>query len=312
MKAALERRLFVIGELAAGRDPAHALAELTKVVPPAFTIATWTTRYLDSRLDIDANTKRNYTSILTKIGTRWGTLEAPELTVDEIAAWVAELAATKKPGTVSLHLTVLRMLLDYVGLDPNPARDGRIRLPKQVREEPNPPPVEHLTAILEALGPRWRLLFITIEQGALRLGEAVNLRWGDVDQANLRLRLPKSATKRDTSRWVYLPEWLINSIDLLCPLEDRTPERRVFLAAGTEASAYQAFTRACTKAKVPHYHPHDLRHRRITVWHQSGVPARELAERAGHARPSMSLDVYSHVMPATELPVETLQALLEG
>jgi hypothetical protein len=26
------------------------------------------------------------------------------------------------------------------------------------------------------------------------------------------------------------------------------------------------------------------------------VPARELAERAGHARPSMSFDVYSHVL----------------
>ena len=32
-----------------------------------------------------------------------------------------------------------------------------------------------------------------------------------------------------------------------------------------------------------------------------GVPARELAERAGHSRPSMSLDVYSHVMPTDEL-----------
>ena len=77
----------------------------------------------------------------------------------------------------------------------------------------------------------------------------------------------------------------------------------------TEASAYQAMTRACRNAKVPHYHPHDLRHRRITVWHQSGVPARELAERAGHSKPSMSLDVYSHVMPPDELEPARLIAL---
>ena len=70
----------------------------------------------------------------------------------------------------------------------------------------------------------------------------------------------------------------------------------------SEAVAYQTMTRACSSAGVPHYHPHDLRHRRITVWHQSGVPARELAERAGHSKPSMSLDVYSHVMPADEVP----------
>jgi integrase len=71
-----------------------------------------------------------------------------------------------------------------------------------VREEPQPPPAEHVTAILQALAPRWRLLFIVLEQGGLRLGEAVGLRWADVDAASLRLRLPRSATKRDRARWV--------------------------------------------------------------------------------------------------------------
>jgi integrase len=78
----------------------------------------------------------------------------------------------------------------------------------------------------------------------------------------------------------------------------------------TEASAYQAMSRACRNAKVPHYSPHSLRHRRITIWHQAGVPARELAERAGHARASMSLDVYSHVMPPDEVPAEKFLSLL--
>ena len=49
---------------------------------------------------------------------------------------------------------------------------------------------------------------------------------------------------------------------------------------------------------------------RITIWHQAGVPARELAERAGHARASMSLDVYSHVMPPDEVAAEQLQTLI--
>jgi hypothetical protein len=40
------------------------------------------------------------------------------------------------------------------------------------------------------------------------------------------------------------------------------------------------------------------------------VPARELAERAGHARASMSLDVYSHVMPSDEVGEHKLLALL--
>jgi integrase len=108
---------------------------------------------------------------------------------------------------------------------------------------------------------------------------------------------------------VYLPAWLMEAIEETCPLEDRVPERKVFQGI-TEASAYQAMSRACKNAKVPHYQPHDLRHRRIAIWHQSGVPARELAERAGHARPSMSLDVYSHVMLPDEVQAGTFQSLL--
>jgi integrase len=232
-------------------------------------------------------------------GRRSGTATPPTITATEITEWIADLSETRKPRTLGQYLIAFRLLLDHIGLEPNVARDPRVKLPKHVREEPQPPSREHFEAILEALGEKWRLLFVTIEQGALRVGEAVGLRWADVDAAGLRLRLPRSATKRDKARRVYLPEWLMAAIEETCQLEDRVPERRVFQGI-TEASAYQAMSRACRNAKVPHYHPHDLRHRRITIWHQSGVPARELAERAGHARPSMSLDVYSHVMPPDE------------
>lgn len=125
-------------------------------------------------------------------------------------------------------------------------------------------------------------------------------------------RDPSQPASFERTEWppprVYLPEWLVEAIEQTCPLEDRVPERRVFPGI-TEASAYQALSRACKTARVAHFHPHDPRHRRITMWHQSGVPARELAERAGHARPSMSLDVYSHVMPPDELEPARLLAL---
>jgi integrase len=310
LKEAKARRDLVGGELAAGRNPADVLRALVQAPRPAMTLARWRDRFITSRIDIDANTIRNYQTALKKVGETFGDRNPATITVDEVAEWVATLAETMKPGTVQLYLIAFRLLLDYCGVEPNPARDPRVKLPKRVKEEPRPPSADHFEAILGAMGEKWRLLFVTIEQGALRLGEAVGLRWGDIDAAGLRLRLPRSATKRDQARWVYLPEWLIEAIEETCPLEDRTPERRVFQGM-TEASAYQAMTRACKLAEVPHYHPHDLRHRRITVWHQSGVPARELAERAGHSRPSMSLDVYSHVMPADEVSIERFRALIE-
>jgi integrase len=130
-----------------------------------------------------------------------------------------------------------------------------------------------------------------------------------VDVAGSRLRLPRSATKTGTSRWVQLPAWLMEALEATCPLEDRVPERKVFQGLNYSA-ARQAMSRACLLAKIPNYTPHDLRHRRITLWHQAGVPARELAERAGHSKPSMSPDVYTHVMPVAEVAAEQFQPLL--
>jgi integrase len=312
MKEARARRDLVAGELAAGRNPADLLRTMTETpTPPVLiTIAAWSERFIASRIDVDENTIRNYRTALKKVCATFGTRDPATLTVDDVADWVATLAETMKPGTVQLYLLVFRLLLDYVGLDENPCRDPRVKLPKRVREEPRPPSAEHFLAIVTAVhDPLRRLLLVTLEQGALRLGEAVALTWGDVDRAGLRLRLPRSATKRDQARWVYLPEWLMQALETLCPFDDRTPERKVFQGI-TEATLYQSMLRACQTAGIPHYSPHALRHRRITIWHQSGVPARELAERAGHARASMSLDVYSHVMPPEEVGVDKFLPLV--
>jgi integrase len=84
-------------------------------------------------------------------------------------------------------------------------------------------------------------------------------------------------------------------VDDLCPPDDRTRARAVFPGVSPDG-AKNVMARACVAAGIAHYHPHDLRHRRLSLWHAQGVPARELAARAGHSRASMSLDVYSHVL----------------
>src|SRR5436190_8346074 len=121
-----------------------------------------------------------------------------------------------------------------------------------------------------------------------------------------KFRLRRGETKTRKARWVQVPEWLMDELELTCPLEDRTAERRVFLGL-TESAVKNAMGRACIAAGIPHFHPHDLRHRRITIWHHDGVPAKVLAERAGHARASMSLDVYSHTMRLEECDVARLK-----
>jgi integrase len=89
------------------------------------------------------------------------------------------------------------------------------------------------------------------------------------------------------------------------------PRGRLFLDV-TANGLRSAMSDVCESQGLPHCTPHRLRHRRISLWHFQGVPARELAERAGHSKPSMSLDVYWHVIVPDEVDPEALKALLSG
>ncbi|MEX2102535.1 MAG: tyrosine-type recombinase/integrase [Gaiellaceae bacterium] len=94
-----------------------------------------------------------------------------------------------------------------------------------------------------------------------------------------------------------------------CPNEDRSPDRPVFPVT-SEQALRNTMARACRIAEIPLYSPHDLRHRRITLWHFGGVPVREIQERVGHARASVTLDRYSHVMPVDEIAPEVILEVL--
>jgi integrase len=212
--------------------------------------------------------------------------------------WIA--SADVAPASLKRYMGTLRLLLDFAGVDPNPARDRRVKLPQVIEEEPEPPSASDFLAILERVPRRTALPLAIIEQTAVRTQDVLGLTWGDVDVAGARFRLPRQRTKTHRPRWIQVPDWLMGLVAAICPAEDRTPERRVFQGL-SEKTLYHAGDGACRAAEIAHFHPHDLRHRRISLWHGQGVPAKELAERAGHSKASMSLDRYSHVMPLEEI-----------
>jgi integrase len=295
------RRRFVDGELAALRNPAETLRSQIER-PPRRTFREWASAYETSRVDVTGETAKNMKSHLKRLLPLFGDRDAASISPADVIEWVganSDLA----PSSLSRYRATLRLILDFADVEPNPARDQRVKLPPIVADEPTPPTAKHVLAIIEHVPPRWRLPLVVLEQTGMRVGEAHSLRWADVAVADCAFRLSKAMTKTRRARWVQVPEWLMAEVDATCPVDDRTPERRVFTGF-TPDVAKNVMTRACTAAGIPHYHPHDLRHRRLSLWHGQGVPAKELAERAGHARASMSLDVYSHVMPLEEVAWE--------
>ena len=314
MREARIRRDLIAGELAAGRNPADIL---TAPVEPARarTLADWATEYRASRLDVAAGTVRILNAHLGRILPGLGERDPASLTVADVQAWVVGAAAELKPRSVACYMTTFRLLLDFAGVDPNPARDKRVKLPTIDQEEPVPPTGNQFATILEEVRvPLRRLALVLMEQTAMTVGEIETLAWGDVDVAESKIRLRRRNVKGKRTaraRSPQVPVWLMDRIADTCPLEDRTADRRVFPGCTTGA-LQNMMARACKNAGIPHFTPHDLRHRRLTRWHHDGVPARVLAERGGHSRPSTTLDVYSHVLDPGEVPAGQLEALLDA
>ena len=66
-------------------------------------------------------------------------------------------------------------------------------------------------------------------------------------------------------------------------------------------------------AKVPLVRFHDLRHTAATLLLSQGVDPRTIMETLGHSQISLTLDTYSHVLPALQAAAaDKLDAILNG
>lgn len=140
-REALERRNLIAGEIAAGRSPQIVLQAMLN--PPApvkvETLRELGPRYLKSRIDLDAKTEKAHASALERIYAWDGDRDPHSLTWGDCQEFVAVLIETLKPGTAKKYYNVLKIVLDFAAVEPNPARDGRVKLPTVRAEEPNPP-----------------------------------------------------------------------------------------------------------------------------------------------------------------------------
>lgn len=307
------RRDLVAGWLAAGLDPKTELAKLHAAAAPARSFAAEAEALITTRHDASPESVRSKRKALAKLQELRPDLAGKpplEWTVRDVQELVAAMVETGlSPATIDKYMTDgPKLVLDFAGADPNPARDSRIRLPRIVRAEVAPPTADHMLEILDLVPARLVLPLVVLEQTAMRVGELVTLPWADVDVAGNRFRLSRERTKTTRPRWVQLPAWLMEEVADTVPPEDRTATRRVFQTS--ESTLRQAMARACRTAGIPLYSPHDLRHRRASLWHGQGLTAAELKERGGWAKAEIALDVYSHVMPLEELDREALERIL--
>jgi integrase len=287
------RKAWVLGELAAMRVP--DLGGLVERQAPV-TLRALAEAWQAARVDVAEGTAQTYRVALGRLLPRLGDLPASSLAPSHVADLVAELTeAGLRKQTIRKTVSVMAMILDHHGVQPNPARDKRVKLPREERRELIPPTAEHVLAVFDLLPSVYRLPLLVLDATGMRVGEVEALTWGDVDESRGRWRVRSSVAKTRTARWVVPPADLFEAVAASCPRDDRVPDRPVFGGFGQERFR-TALQRACTGAGIASFSPHDLRHRRVSLLHAQGLPWARIGEVVGHADVMTTARTYTHVL----------------
>jgi len=297
-REALARSHWVAGELAAMRVPRVGRLEASTATTP--TLAEAAERWRASRVDVTEGTAVGHRVQLGRVLALLGSRRVEEIRPADVAQLVTTLhAAGRKRETIRKSLTVLAQVLDYAGVKDNPARDRvHVRLPREERQEPTPPTADQIEAVLPLMPRHYALAVLVLDATGMRVGELEEkgLQCGDLDEPNTRWRIRRAVEKGRRGRWVSLPHDLFAAVvATLPPREDRSPDGPVFPGL-TQERLRTAIARACRASGTPNWSPHDLRHRRISLWHRQGETWALIGARVGQRSLSVTADTYTHVL----------------
>ncbi|GAA1362278.1 tyrosine-type recombinase/integrase [Catellatospora chokoriensis] len=222
-------------------------------------------------------------------------------------------------GSVRFAQRIVRAMLQDAIVDEliatNPAR--HLRISHRYRPKFTPWSAEEAQRFLKAArGDRWYALYSVALALGLRRGEALGLRWIDVDFVENVITVRRSLQRVDgqlvlgpvktdsSDRKIAVPEPLARVLELHRADQVRqseiakqwTDHGMVFTTAvGTPVeprNLKRHFDRLCDKADVPKIRFHDLRHSCATILYDQGVPIENIQDVLGHSSPTITKTIY--------------------
>lgn len=283
LKEAKARQGWALLELAAGRfpDPSTIRPRAARTLAGAFH------DFLASRVDAAESSRRQYVARSKPILALLGSRDPASITTRDVQGLILSLSETYAPKTVRSTVSTLSLTLAHEGIDPNPCHSRQLRFPRQERQTHTLPRQEHLDGLLPRLSPTMRAVVELILASGLRVGEATQLRWCDLDHAGRRLLVARSKTRAGV-RWV-------DDLDLPPRPKGASNEGRVFPV--TPEGIRNALRYAARDTGLPVYGPHDLRHLHASRLLADGWNPADIAARLGHSHAGITLSTYSHQLP---------------
>lgn len=337
-----------------------ALVELGKVrdrleegKPPkdaSATVASWLAHWRATTLaasDRKAATRELYVSLSRKYldPAPFGEIRLDRLKPSDIEGLILRMKQATKPGkvteanpnpepvralsdsTIRQTFTILRQALDGACRDGLLARNpaAQVRRPGVARTEAKYLDTGTVSALLKAAeGLRYQRVLVLIASTGLRRGEALALRWKDVDlDAGLikvagtmsriggQLVISKPKTQR-SRRQIPLTPALVAMLKAhrKSQLEERMRAANIWQETGLvftgesgrpvePSSILREIRIAAAKVGVPKIDVHTLRHSAAVGWLESGTHIKAVSDLLGHSSIAISGDLYGHTSDDT-------------
>lgn len=248
-----------------------------------------------------------------------------------------KLNATSINKTLSTLAAILEAAVEYELIGRNPASGRRRRLPAVTPRRSWIDRADHISAMLDGAskldararvcpGQR-RALLATLTFAGLRIGEALSLRWQDVDLARGTIVVRAAKTEAGKRTVNILPVLRDELTDYRARMKS-APDALVFkTSAGHKLGATNIRRRILAKAiehankqlakdesepLPPNLTPHSLRRTFASLLFAVGEAPPYVMAQMGHTTANLTLTIYARQMDRRDGEPERLRALVEG
>lgn len=284
------------------------------------TVEAWSAIAAEGWVDLAPSTRDRYAVILeSQILPNLGGRALRDVTAGEIQKLVTKLSRTLSASTVRKVVYVLRRLFDDAIVARKLAVSPcvGIRLPKLAPKVPETLTRKELDKLADALPDEYRAFAYVTGRLGLRIGEALALRWRDVDLDAVRPTVTvrgsivesggilRESTPKTRAGIRSVPI-SADVVEELRDLRDWTaPDARSLVFPAAEGGYYRpgnfrnrVFAPAVERVGLS-ITPHALRHAALTAWLENGATPMLAAAWAGHADGgALIVRTYGHVLTA--------------
>ncbi|BCP06114.1 tyrosine-type recombinase/integrase [Mycobacterium paraintracellulare] len=278
---------------------------------------------------IKARTREHYQQILDDhLLDTFGARQLAAIRPKDVREWYSKTLADKptmRSHAYSLLRTIFASAVNDEVIDANPCRivgAGRATRVHKIR----PASVEELAALTEAMPERLRLMVTLASWCALRFGETIELRRGDIDLPGEVIRVRRAATrvggkyvittpKSDAGvRDVAIPPHIIPAIEQHLAKHVRSARDSLVFPADNSthlqpSTVYRHWYKARAAAGRSDLRWHDLRHSGAVLAAATGASIAELMARLGHSSPSAAMR-YQHAAQGRDREIAALLSKL--